>query len=123
MAHPSCTPPALFGRMVATIAEAVPGRGHWTFLELLVGASVTVSGHVTQAIVAAGQTRSWSTYFWFVERARWSWLAVWRALLVVVVQQFAPAVWLLILDDTLVERSSPRAPGCRRHFNHTTKPN
>jgi hypothetical protein len=73
---------------------------------LLVGAAVTLSGHITDAIVAAGHTRRWITYFWFVESARWSWLALWAALLEVLKRQFSPAIWHVVLDDTVVERVS-----------------
>jgi DDE superfamily endonuclease len=109
--------------MIAHLAAAIPLRGRWTFTELLVGAAVTVSGHITDAITASGHSRAWTTYFWFVERARWSWLALWAALLALLKQRFTPAVWHVILDDTVVERISPRAPECRHHFNHTAKPN
>ena len=120
--HPITVNP-LVASMIASLAAAIPGRGRWTFTELLVGAAVTVSGHITDAIVAAGHTRSWITYFWFVEHARWSWLALWAALLEVLKQRFTPAVWHVILDDTVVERVSTKAPECRRHFNHSAKPN
>src|SRR3954451_22239719 len=36
---------------------------------------------------------------------------------------FAPPVWHVVLDDTLVERISARAPGSLIHYNHTAKPN
>ena len=109
--------------MIASLAAAIPSRGRWTFTELLVGAAVTLSGHITDAIVAAGHTRTWITYFWFVEHARWSWLALWAALLGVLKQRFSPPVWHVILDDTVVERASTKAPECQRHFNHSAKPN
>lgn len=114
---------SLVAPIIAHLAAAIPLRSRWTFTEVLVGAVVTTSGHITDAIVAAGHSRAWITYFWFVEHARWSWLALWAALLALLRQRFTPAVWHVILDDTVVERISPRAPECRRHFNHTAKPN
>ena len=36
---------------------------------------------------------------------------------------FAPAVWYVVIDDTVVERISSRAPGSLIHHNHTAKPN
>jgi hypothetical protein len=30
---------------------------------------------VTDAILAVGLTRSWTTYYWFIEYGRWAWLA------------------------------------------------
>ena len=120
--HPIPVNP-LVAAMIAPLAAAIPARGRWTFTELLVGAAVTLSGHITDAIVAAGHTRRWITYFWFVESARWSWLALWAALLGVLKRQFSPAIWHVVLDDTVVERVSTTAPECRRHFNHSAKPN
>lgn len=120
--HPIVVNP-LVAAMIAPLAAAVPARGRGTFTELLVGAAVTVSGHITDAIVAAGHTRCWITYFWFVESARWSWLALWAALLGLLRQRFTPAIWHVVLDDTVVERVTTKAPECRRHFNHSAKPN
>jgi hypothetical protein len=106
----------LFGR----IATAVPARARTTFLELLLGAAATKSGHVTDAILTTGVSRTW---FWFLERGRWSWLHVWHALLGVLTTLFAPPVWHVVVDDSVVERISTRAPGSLIHHNHTTKPN
>ena len=36
---------------------------------------------------------------------------------------FAPPVWHVVIDDTVVERISARAPGSLIHYNHTAKPN
>src|SRR3954465_1866551 len=55
---------------------AVPRRGRTTFTELLLGAATARGGHVTDAILAAGLSRGWTTYDWFLQRGRWAWLAV-----------------------------------------------
>jgi hypothetical protein len=123
MCEQSTTDRALVASMIARLAAAIPERSRRTFTELLIGAAVTASGHVTDAIAAAGHFHAWTAYFWCVGHARWSWLAVWAALLDLLKQRFAPAVWYVILDDTVVERCSSRAPECRCHFNHTAKPN
>ena len=119
----STTVPPLLAALVGRIALAVPARARTTFLELLLGAAATRSGHVTDAILTSGASRSWTTYFWFLERGRWSWLQVWDALLGLLPSLFAPAVWHVVLDDSLVERVSTRAPGSMVHHNHTAKPN
>jgi Transposase DDE domain len=110
---------ALIGRLAA----AVPGRARATFTELLIGAAVTRGGHVTDAILAVGLSRAWTTYYWLLERGRWSWLSVWRALLGVLEGLFAPPVWHVVIDDTVVERISAGAPGSLIHHNHSAKPN
>src|SRR4051794_607025 len=119
----STTVPPILATLVGRIALAVPARARTTFLELLLGAAATKSGHVTDAILTSGVSRSWTTYFWFLERGRWSWLQVWDALLGLLTTLFAPAVWHVVLDDSVVERVSTRAPGSLVHHNHTAKPN
>jgi hypothetical protein len=122
----SATPitiPPLLTALIGHLAAAVPARARTTFTELLVGAATTRGGHVTDAILAAGMTRSWTTYYWLIEYGRWAWLAVWQALLAVLTALFTPAVWYVVIDDTVVERISARAPGSLIHHNHTAKPN
>src|SRR5512135_1466139 len=115
--------PPLVSDLIVTLAGAVPARVRRTFLDLLLGAALTTAGHVTAVILKAGLSRSWTTYFWFLEHGRWSWLAVMAAVLDLLVARFTPPVWHVIIDDTLVERCSARAPGAQIHYNHAAKPN
>jgi DDE superfamily endonuclease len=115
--------PPILTTLVGRLAEAVPRRARTTFTELLIGAATTRGGHVTDAILAAGLSRSWTTYCWFLQRGRWAWLAVWRALLAALATLFDPPVWYVVIDDTVVERISARAPGSLVHRNHSAKPN
>ena len=115
--------PPILATLIGRIAAAVPGRARATFTELLIGAAVTRGGHVTDAILAVGLSRAWTTYYWLLERGRWSWLPVWRALLGVLEELFTPPVWHVVIDDTVVERISAGAPGSLIHHNHTAKPN
>ena len=115
--------PPILTTLVGRLAEAVPRRTRTTFTELLLGAAATRGGHVTDAILAAGLSRSWTSYYWFLQRGRWAWLAVWRALLAALATLFEPPVWHVVIDDTVVERLSARAPGSLVHRNHSAKPN
>src|SRR3954465_13805410 len=115
--------PPILATLVGRIAAAVPARARTTFLELLIGAAATKSGHVTDAILTSGLSRTWTTYYWFLERGRWSWLRIWEVLLGVLTTVFAPAVWQVIVDDSVVERISRRAPGSLNHHSHNAKPN
>src|SRR3954454_16275321 len=115
--------PPILTMLVGRLAEAVPRRARTTFTELLLGAATTRGGHVTDAILRAGLSRSWTTYYWFVQRGRWAWLAVWQALLAALATLFEPPVWHVVIDDTVVERISSRAPGSLVHHNHAAKPN
>src|SRR3954454_23191053 len=115
--------PPILTTLVDRLAEAVPRRARATFTELLIGAAVTRGGHVTDAILAAGLSRSWTSYYWFLQRGRWAWLAVWEALLAVLATLFEPPVWHVVIDDTVVERISAGAPGSLIHHDHSAKPN
>jgi hypothetical protein len=115
--------PPLLTTLIGRLAAAVPRRARTTFTELLIGAATTRGGHVTDAILAAGRSRGWTTYYWFLQRGRWAWLAVWQALLTALATLFDPPVWHVVIDDTVVERISARAPGSLVHHNHTAKPN
>src|SRR5215208_898680 len=115
--------PPILTTLVGRLAAAVPRRARTTFTELLIGAATTRGGHVADAILAAGLSRSWTTYFWFLQRGRWARLAVWQALLTALATLFDPPVWHVVIDDTVVERISARAPGSLMHHNHTAKPN
>jgi hypothetical protein len=121
MSHPAI-PPVLVS-VVAHIAAAVPERARATFLDLLLGAAASKGGHVTDAILAAGLSRGWSTYYWFLEQGRWSWLRVCEAQLEVLKRLFHPRVWYGVIDDSVVERVATAAAGSLMHHNHTAKPN
>ena len=94
--------------LVGRLAGAVPRRARTTFTELLIGAAVTRGGRVTDAILAVGLSRAWTTYYRLLERGRWSWLAVWRALLGVLEGLFAPPVWHVVIDG----QARPASPTC-----------
>jgi len=121
MSNPAI-PPILVS-VVAHIAAAVPARARATFLDLLLGAAATKGGHVTDAILAAGLSRGWRTYYWFLEQGRWSWLRVCEAQLEVLKRLFHPRVWYGVIDDSVIERVTTEAPGSLMHHNHTAKPN
>src|SRR3954464_9802734 len=94
--------PPVLATLIGRLAAAVPGRARATFTELLIGAAVTRGGHVTDAILAVGLSRAWTTYYWLLEHGRWSWLSVWRALLAALATLFAPPVWHGVAHDPLV---------------------
>jgi hypothetical protein len=115
--------PPILASIIARLTAAVPARARATFLDLLLAAAATKGGHVTDAILAGGLSRGWRTYYWFLEQGRWSWLRVWAALLDVLTMLFRPAVWYVVLDDSVVERGSTKAAGSLMHHNHNAKPN
>ena len=110
--------PPVLATLIGRLAAAVPGRARATFTELLIGAAVTRGGHVTDAILAVGLSRAWTTYYWLLEHGRWSWLSVWRAL-PGALQSCSPRRSGTVVDDTVVERISSRGPGSLLHRNHS----
>ena len=93
--------PPILASIIARLTAAVPARARTTFLDLLLGAAATKGGHVTDAILTGGLSRGWRTYYWFLEQGRWSWLRIWAALLEVLTMLFRPAVWYVVIDDSV----------------------
>ena len=58
------------------VAAALPSRVVRTYVELLIGAICSRSGHITQALLAVGHQKHFSTYYWLIEHGKWSWLKV-----------------------------------------------
>ena len=88
------------------------------------GAAATTSGYVTDAILASGLSRGWSTVLdWFLEQGRWSWLRVRAALSDMPTMLSAAAVWYAVIDDSVVEVCRPRRRARSTHHNHNAKPN
>jgi hypothetical protein len=114
--------PPLLTTLIDRLVAAVPRRARTTLTELLIGAT-TRGGHITDAILVAGLSRGWTTYYWPLQHGRWAWLAVCQALPMALATLFDPPVWHVVIDDTVVERISARAPGSLVHRNHAAKPN
>ncbi|MDO3380232.1 hypothetical protein M3027_19165 [Geoalkalibacter halelectricus] len=68
-------PNALFDA-ITFLAQALPKRSVPTFLELLFGAMLTQNGFVTEAWLAIKPRRHWSSYFKWLQKGRWSWVAL-----------------------------------------------
>src|SRR4051794_3892219 len=81
-----------------------------------------LTGHVTQAISAITPRRGWRAYFRMIETDGFSWLDI--ALCRIVRDSFVQQdCCVMALDDTLLLRSSKKAPGAARRFDHAGKPN
>ena len=117
------TIPPLLTTLIGHLAAAVPARARTTFTELLVGAATTRERprhrrHPGSRALARLED------LLLVPRVRPLGLAaVWAALLEVLTALFRPAVWYAVIDDSVVERISARAPGSLIHHNHNAKPN
>jgi hypothetical protein len=117
------TPIVLIVLWINFIITAVPLRLMATYTELLIGALISGSGHVTDAMFAVGHLKHFSTYYWLIERAKWSWLQVNQQLIRLVVIFFPRQEWNILFDDFICPRTSKKAPFVTYHHEHSQKPN
>jgi hypothetical protein len=115
-------PGALFDA-ITFLAQAVPKRSVPTFLELLFGAMLTQTGFVTDAVLAVDTVRHWNSYYKWLHFGKWSWVAIGRQTAHLALQMFPRRRWFLMIDDTIVFRSSKKAPGSAIHHQHGAKTN
>lgn len=108
---------------ITFLASALPLRSVPTFIELVVGAMITETGFVTSAYLALPMKRNWSSYYKWIEKGKWSWVAVGVQMARLLIRLFPQPLWHLIIDDTLVLRVSKKAPGSKIHHEHSRKPN
>lgn len=114
---------AIFVLWINLILAAVPVRLISTYAELIIGATISGSGHITQALLAVGHRKHFSTYYWLIEKGKWAWLTVNRQLVSVVTRFFPRSEWNLIVDDFICPRASKNAPEVKYHREHGQKPN
>jgi len=66
--------------------------------------------------------RNWSSYYKWIEKGKWSWVAVGIQMARLLIRLFSQPLWHLIIDDTLILRSSKKAPGSKIYREHSKKP-
>ena len=113
--HKTAKIPPAFCSWILFLAQTIPVRSTLTFIELLVGASLTQSGFVTEAYSAINMRNSWSSYYKWLQKGKWSWLALARQFTRLALSVLQPDVIHLAIDDTLTLRSSVKAPGSKIH--------
>jgi len=115
-------PDTLF-EAITFLAQALPKRSVPTWLELLFGAMLTQAGFVTEAWLAIKPKRHWSSYYKWLQRGKWSWVALGLQTARLALRQETAKRCFVIIDDTLVFRSSRKAPESRIHHQHGGKSN
>ena len=115
-------PQALYDA-ITFLAQALPKRSVPTFLELLLGAMLTQNGFVTEAWLAIKPRRHWTSYFKWLQKGRWSWVALGLQTARLALQKTAGSRCYVAIDDTLVFRCSRKAPESRIHHQHGCKVN
>jgi hypothetical protein len=103
--------------------QALPKKLRPTLLELLFGCIVSGSGHITQAYLAISPVRFWNTYYKVLQKGVFSWMALVRQWLMLICQTILPEEILFVIDDTLIFRSSRKAPSAALHHDHANRPN
>jgi hypothetical protein len=107
------------------LLSAVPIRSRATFIELLCGCLVSPEGWVSRAIGAISRGKHWTTYYKFLERGNVGVLSLSRALLHLILFTASPILGIitLVIDDTLILRTSERAPASIIRHDHSNKKN
>jgi hypothetical protein len=108
---------------ITSVLAAVPVRSRATFVELLCACLVSPEGWVTRAITAICRRRHWTTYYKLIERGHVRTVPLARALFALVQAVLPSQTLSLVIDDTLVPRSSDSAPGCTIRHDHSRKTN
>ena len=78
----------LFAQWITFLWQALPPKLQPTLLELLFGAMISRKGHITSAIMCIRRKLHWNSYFKAIERGRFSWLALARQWLRLLIQLF-----------------------------------
>jgi len=108
---------------ITFLCKALPPRSIGTFIELLIGAMLTTTGFVTDAWLMVEMRNHWASYYKWLQKGKWSWLALARQFIRLVLATFKSEVVHLAIDDTLTLRASKKAPGSQMHHQHGNKPN
>ena len=108
---------------ITILGKSLPLRAARTCLELLIGAMLTRSGFVTQSWLILNTQKHWTSYYKCLQKGKWSWLALARAFVSLVIREAGGEIIYLAIDDTLVLRTSKKAPASQLHHQHGNKPN
>jgi len=108
---------------ITFLSKALPPRSIGTFIELLIGAMLTPTGFVTDAWLMVNMRNHWTSYYKWLQKGKWSWLALARQFVRLALVTIKCDVVHLAIDDTLTLRASKKAPGSQIHHQHGNKPN
>jgi hypothetical protein len=105
------------------VITPIPKRAVGTYVELLIGAILSGTGHVTDAMIEVGHIKHFTTYYKMLQQGQWSWLAVTKQLVRLIVTYFPRIEWIFVIDDFTIPRVTLKAPGVKFHHEHSQKPN
>jgi hypothetical protein len=108
---------------ITFLCKSLPLRSTGTFIELLIASMLTPTGFVTDAYLMLNMHNHWTSYYKWLQEGRWSWLALARQFVRLILSVVKSDVVHLVIDDTLTLRASKKAPGSKIHHQHGNKPN
>ena len=106
---------------ITFLCKALPPRSIATFIELLIGAMLTSTGFVTDAYLMLNMYNHCTSYYKWLQKGKWSWLALVRQFVRMVLASIECDVVHLAIDDTLTLRASKKAPGSQIYHQHGNK--
>jgi hypothetical protein len=106
-----------FFSWINSLLTNLPPKTKPTLCELIIGSMISASGHVSNAILSIKTHANWTTYYKMIETGCFQWRYIVKNLTVMLTEIFKGRI-VLAVDDTLVHRSSDKAPGASIHFNH-----
>lgn len=116
----------LFLELLSSICLSLPARSVCTFIELIVGAILSPAGHVTSAFVAGNFSCHWTSYYKWISKGSWDLQLVLSKYMSVVTNflyRNGERTLRVSVDDTIVYRSSKKAPCAKYDYEHSSKPN
>jgi hypothetical protein len=113
----------IFTQWITFLWQALPLKLQPTLLELLFGAMISRTGHITSAILAIHPELSWTAYYKAIEKGRFAWLALAKQWLLLLLDLLPDMSLIFAIDDTIGPRSSTKAPAVGLHFDHSQKNN
>lgn len=108
---------------ITEILLGIPPKLRPTLLELLLGCIGARSGHVTDAMLSIIPGKSWTTYYKAIEKGVFSWLQITKRWLFLLCNVLEIKEITLAVDDTLIFRSSKKAPSVGEHYDHANRTN
>src|SRR5690554_5065455 len=115
--------PNAFFEAITFLAQALPKRSVPTFLELLFGAMLSQNGFVTEAWMAIRARRHWTSYFKWLQKGHWSWVALGLQTARLALRYNNDKRCFVAIDDTVIFRGSKKDPESRFHHQHGCKVN
>ena len=100
------------------VITPIPNGAVGTYVELLIGAVLSGTGHVTDALLEVGHQKHFTTYYKMLQLGQWSFVDVARQLVLLIIKYFPRNEW-----NFVVPRVSVKAPAVRYHHEHSQKPN